>query len=116
MGSPAGSTAHFPLAALVLALFMVGYVMWVGDRLPALAPARAWTAASQSPAASESPAASQGAALRQVEAPGTPAEAAGDTGTGQGSMVLAAPLSPRLAASCEIAMGITMGYMLILML
>jgi hypothetical protein len=27
----------------------------------------------------------------------------------------AAPLSPRLTACCEIAMGITMGYMLILM-
>jgi hypothetical protein len=26
------------------------------------------------------------------------------------------PLSPRLAACCEIAMGVTMGYMLILML
>ena len=29
---------------------------------------------------------------------------------------LRAPVSPRLAACCEIVMGITMGYMLILML
>jgi hypothetical protein len=28
----------------------------------------------------------------------------------------AVPLSPRLAACCEIAMGVTMGYMLIVLL
>ncbi len=35
--SMGGAGAHFPLLALVLALFMFGYVMWQADRLPALA-------------------------------------------------------------------------------
>ena len=64
MGGPAAA-ARFPVIALVLAVFMVGYVMWQADRLPALA---------------------------------------------------GGPLSPRLAACCQIAMGVTMGYMLVVML
>ena len=36
MGGPA-ATGRFPLLALVLAVFMVGYVMWQADRLPARA-------------------------------------------------------------------------------
>ncbi len=36
MGGPAAA-GRFPLLALVLAVFMVGYVMWQADRLPALA-------------------------------------------------------------------------------
>ena len=38
MGGPAAA-GRFPLLALVLAVFMVGYVMWQADRLPALAQA-----------------------------------------------------------------------------
>ena len=34
MGGPA-ATGRFPLLALILAVFMVGYVMWQADRLPA---------------------------------------------------------------------------------
>ncbi len=37
MGGPSAA-GRFPLLALVLAVFMVGYVMWQADRLPALAP------------------------------------------------------------------------------
>ena len=36
MGGPA-SAGRFPLLALVFAVFMVGYVMWQADRLPAVA-------------------------------------------------------------------------------
>ena len=36
MGGPPAA-GRFPLLALVLAVFMVGYVMWQADRLPALA-------------------------------------------------------------------------------
>ncbi len=36
MGGPAAASG-FPLLALVLAVFMVGYVMWQADRLPAAA-------------------------------------------------------------------------------
>ena len=40
----------------------------------------------------------------------------GDDGPVPDGQARRAPLSPRLAACCEIAMGVTMGYMLILML
>jgi hypothetical protein len=103
MGGPA-ATGRFPLLALVLAVFMVGYVMWQADRLPALA---------------------QASSLRTVPA-GTPALAVLPVGGGQATQAHeAAPdptsrqrvvLSPRLAACCQIAMAVTMGYMLILML
>lgn len=65
-GSPNGS--RFSFLALLMALFLLGYVVWLGDRLTART------------------------------APGRP------------------HLAPRCAALCKIAMGITMGYMLILML
>jgi Domain of unknown function (DUF5134) len=71
--APNGS--RFSFLALLMALFLLGYVVWLGDRLtvgtPALAPAG--------------------------PAPGR-------------------YLAPRCAVLCKIAMGITMGYMLILML
>ena len=77
MGASAGPAGGFPALALVLALFMVGYLVWTTDRLTALA--RAGTAAAK---------------------PGR------ETGL----------LAPKLAACGKIAMGVTMGYMLILML
>jgi Domain of unknown function (DUF5134) len=64
--------SRFSFLALVLALFMFGYVAWVGDRLPLRTPA------------------ASGPALRY--------------------------LAPRCLALCKITMGLTMGYMLILML
>ena len=106
MGGPA-TAGRFPLLALVLALFMVGYVMWQADRLPALArtgpprPAPAGTAAVIAVAAGGSQATQAGQAAATT-----------DLATGPAPRVL----SPRLAACCQIAMGVTMGYMLILML
>ena len=41
---------------------------------------------------------------------------AGPAGAGRSRPLDDTPLSPRLAACCEIVMGLTMGYMLILML
>jgi hypothetical protein len=88
MGGHSAGTIRFPFLAFVFALALLGYVVWVTDRLPALAP---------------------GPALRQ---------AAGGPGVWPGAAPhpRGAPLSPRLAACCEIVMGITMGYMLIVML
>jgi hypothetical protein len=94
----AGTASHFSLLALVLALFTFGYVMWLGDRLTMTAAASAGTLSL--PAAS-SP--SGVPALSGVPAP-----------LGGPSQALA--LAPRSAACCKIAMGVTMGYMLILML
>jgi len=71
--SPSTGLAGFPALAIVLALFMLGYIVWTTDRLTALARAKASVA-------------------------GRPV------------------LAPKLAACGKLAMGITMSYMLILML
>ena len=72
---------------LVLAVAMLGCVAWTADRMSAIAPV-AELAARQS-----------GRAVRPGAAVAPPV-----------------PLSPRLSACCEIATGVTMGYMLITML
>jgi hypothetical protein len=82
----AGSRLSF--LALVMALFMVGYVVRVADGLTLHAPVLA-------------------------------ASSAGQSATGRHGGCGAAGsryLAPRCAALCKIAMGITMGYMLVLML
>jgi hypothetical protein len=104
MAAMAGTGARFSVLALVLALFMFGYVVRVGDRLTAQAPALAVAV----PAANlpEAP----GALMTATgPAPAAAASPGGCAGTGQ-------YLAPRCAALCKIAMGITMGYMLVLML
>jgi Domain of unknown function (DUF5134) len=72
MGTSVGSATSFPALAVVLALFMAGYILWTTDRLTSLARASATAAPPM--------------------------------------------LAPKLAACCKIAMSITMGYMLIVML
>lgn len=76
-GMPMGAGPGFPALALVLALGLIGYVMWTTDRVTSLAPVTA-----------------TGAQVRTVAGP---------------------PMSQRLAACCDIVMGLTMGYLLILM-
>jgi len=62
-------------------------------------------------------AAAEAAATRRSAAvPGTAPGLAGPAGVGRSGPLDDTPLSPRLAACCEIVMGLTMGYMLILML
>jgi hypothetical protein len=73
MGIP-GAAGHLPVLALGLALFLIGYVMWVGDRLT---------------------------------------KPAGPAGRGAAALT---PFAPRAVACCKIALGVTMGYMLIAML
>jgi hypothetical protein len=81
MAAPAGLAGSFPAVPVVLALFMIGYIVWTTDRLTALA--RAGRTAGAGP------------------------------GPGRDHQPL---LAPRLAACGKIAMSITMGYMLLLML
>ena len=45
MGASPGSPAGFPALAVVLALFMLGYIMWTTDQLASLARARTTTPA-----------------------------------------------------------------------
>lgn len=85
--------SRFSFLTLPLALFLFGYVVWLGDRVTLHAPALALATA--------------------------PASAGPRPGYGSGSPSPepAHPyLAPRCTAICKIAMGITMGYMLILML
>jgi hypothetical protein len=104
-GPPAAG--HFPLLALVLAVFMVGYVMWQADRLPALARAATGRPGASVPVTSLAFATTADGGLASQPAAVTPDPAASPAPRA---------LSPRLAACCQIAMAATMGYMLILML
>ena len=84
--------SRFSFLTLPLALFLFGYVVWLGDRVTMHAPALALATA--------------------------PAGGSGNPGSpGRPGPEPARPyLAPRCAAICKITMGITMGYMLILML
>jgi hypothetical protein len=108
MGASAGP-GSFPVLAIILAIFMLGYIVWTTDRLTTLARARA-TAAAPHAGRDPEPAA---ASLRRTDntltapAPGT---------YQHGEPTTRPALAPGLAALGKIAMSITMGYMLILML
>jgi hypothetical protein len=114
IGASVGPAGSFPALAVVLALFMLGYIVWTTDRLTSLARARTATAG---PGRSQDRR-SQAAVLAAVpphgagDAPGRPAPA----GTRDGDQAGWPVLAPRLAACGKLAMSITMGYMLILML
>lgn len=110
-GMGQGTTVGNPALTLVLALFMLGYVLWAIDRLAVLS--RTTAAATPRPAAAvRSPLAAvtvpAAAGILGPAAPGTTAYPRRPPGT--------TALAPRLAACYKIAMAITMGYMLILML
>jgi Domain of unknown function (DUF5134) len=59
MSGPAGATAGNPALALVLALFMLSYMLWTTDRLTALSRARS----TPGPAGAAQPGTAAGAAL-----------------------------------------------------
>ncbi len=111
MGTSPSTPAGFPALAVVLALFMLGYIMWTTDQLASLARARTTTprqaGALQHQAMVTVPSGSM------VRAADTPDAAAKPEQVAAASQAL---LAPKLAAFGKIAMGITMGYMLILML
>ncbi len=110
MGASVGPAGSFPALAVVLALFMLGYIVWTTDRLTSLARARTATAGPGRSQDRRSPAAvpPHGAG----DTPGRPAAA----GTRDGDQAGRPVLAPRLAACGKLAMSVTMGYMLILML
>lgn len=84
LASMGGSTEPGSAVPLVLAVTLLGCVVWTADRMSSMAPVAAIAATGG------------GAPARPSAAP--------------------VPLSPRLSACCEIAMGVTMGYMLIVMI
>ena len=105
-GMNQSTTAGNPALTLLLALFMLGYVLWAIDRLAGLS--RTMAAAT-----------AQGA-LTSRSSPATvtmPAAARAPVPAGPGATAFPrTALAPRLAACYKIAMAITMGYMLITML
>ena len=80
--------SRFSFLTLPLALYLLGYVVWLGDRVALHTPAPALALAT-------APAGGSGSPATETARP---------------------YLAPRCAAICKITMGITMGYMLILML
>jgi Domain of unknown function (DUF5134) len=91
--------SRFSFLTLPLAVYLFGYVVWLGDRVTLHAPALALATAPATATASAGPRPGYG------------------SGSGRPSPEPAHPyLAPRCAAICKITMGITMGYMLILML
>jgi hypothetical protein len=124
MSGSSGTGVGFPALAVVLALFMVGYVAWASDQLISLARPTG-TARGAAPdaasiprtlatvAASGPPGAAVAAGLR---APTAPWQQRAEAGTWPQQPAASPMLAPRLAACYKIVMGITMAYMLILML
>ena len=108
MAGATGAAGRLPALALVLALAILGHVIWTTDRLTSLAPV-AGTGPRALPRA-------QAAQAYPASASATAAAAAADATISVASRGAKPPISPRLAACCEIAMGVTMGYMLILMM
>jgi Domain of unknown function (DUF5134) len=122
MSVPA-TESRFSFLALVLALFMFGYVAWVGDRLTLRPPALALASQRSLAGAPATVAVNVGLAASGPSASGPSASepalddrAHATTGSCGGSGPALRYLAPRCSALCKITMGVTMGYMLILML
>jgi Domain of unknown function (DUF5134) len=116
-GMTALPSSRFSVLALLMALFMVGYVVRVADRLPLRTPAPALTAA---PAFAAAPALAMARATPAPMITSAPSNALAPPVTPAPSGHVPATarphLAPRCAALCKMAMGLTMAYMLVLML
>lgn len=109
-GMSQGTTAGNPALTLVLALFMLGYVLWAIDRLAVLSRATAAATPRQAAAGRSSLAAVTVPVAASILGPPAPGATAFPGPPGR------LAVAPRLAACYKIAMAITMGYMLIMML
>jgi hypothetical protein len=101
MPGMSGPAAANPAVALVLALFMLGYILWTTDHLATMSRTRTAVTLNRLQAATP------GQRTFTVLAPGQ---------TTSSANLAAAALAPRLAAGHKIAMILAMGYMLISML
>jgi hypothetical protein len=127
-GGAAMAGTGIPLPAFVFTFALLGFVIWTVDRISGLAPVAALAAPAGTPAerAAMLPgpvaigqARTSGGTVASLAA-GAPRRlmAAGFAGTDpadSASVTAPAPLSLRLAACCDIVMGLSMGYVLILM-
>jgi hypothetical protein len=108
---------------LLLAVFLLGWVIRLADRLTVRVPAFATAPGTPAPAPAPAPvpmaAAVPSGPLIPAQAPVISAQAPADDPAGGASAAPGRhglPLAPRCATLCSMAMGITMGYMLITML
>jgi len=138
-GMAAVTPSRFSFLPLLMALFMVAYVVRAADRLPQRAPA-ADRLPVRAPAADRLPARAPAAdrlsrrvpvadrlpvrvpalaiapsASAPASAP-APAAASAPLDVTASTVHVRPPLAPRCAALCKIAMGLTMAYMLVMML
>jgi Domain of unknown function (DUF5134) len=107
-GGRPGADGSLWALAVILALFMIGYVLWTADQLTALV--RASAADVSGPVRDRADADGPAGAAGTKDAP----PAAMLQGLSRQPRTLA--LAPRLAACYKIAMGVAMSYMLMLML
>lgn len=112
MNPSSAGPAGFPALAVVLALFMLGYIVWTTDQLASLARVRT-TTRDQAGATQHRALVTVPSGARAASVTDTPDSAEMPRQDPAASQAL---LAPRLAAFGKIAMGIAMGYMLILML
>jgi hypothetical protein len=112
MNASSAGPEGFPALAVVLALFMLGYIVWTTDQLASLARVRT-TTRDQAGATQHRALVTVPSGARAASATDTPASAEMPRQDPAASQAL---LAPKLAAFGKIAMGATMGYMLILML
>ena len=89
-----------PAVALLLALFMLGYIMWTADQVTARSRALAPTVSERRPVTSDGP-------LQDGALASGPAEGSAN--------LTAVVLAPQFAACYKIGMSIAMGYMLVAM-
>ena len=102
MPGMSGPTAANPAIALILAMFMLGYILWTADQI----------------AARSRSAAAERAGRLTVASSGRPAAAAVHAAAAAAVSADSRPAisAPWLAACCKITMSIAMGYMLVGML
>jgi Domain of unknown function (DUF5134) len=121
-GSMGMSATHFPLVALMLALVLVAFVVWDTDRLSRVArivPAQATATrveAGLALARARVSAVPGAGVLPATDSPALSADSAPPGAVSGGTLTAGRPVAPRLALCCQIAMGATMAYMLVLML
>ena len=110
MGVSAGPSGSFPALAIVLALFMLGYMVWTTDRLASLIRARIAAAGRNRSRRSQAAVPVLVTTHAGGDVPGTSAAGARRSGPAGGPV-----LAPGLATCGKLAMSIAMGYLLILM-
>ena len=111
MGASAVPAGSFPVLAVILALSMLGYIVWTTDRLASLTRARV---AAAGPGRDRQSAAVVPVAVPPHAAADAPRMSA--AGNRRGDQAGGPVLAPGLATCGKLAMSITMGYMLLLML